>query len=356
MRETHLCSIFTSLAILYLDQYSHGLVQSPCCLSKVVGDAVYSLVESSLPVPGECMDSCAYTRNDDNSGHFCFQAGPLPYECLCPASDINTDGWGIKIIARSSQDNQAVPGAVADVSMRKDDGQEVQIHQELQFESNGTLFISIVCNGLYLVKIRAGDFIVSVEEITVDCTEAECEVEKLVAMSPELEVGQTRIIMTWDDKPMDVDIHVMAVSKDDSGELCRTWYNNKTGCPAVSQDRDNAQGGMNGAETVTLLNNTVNSKYTYMVAVEDFKFESDGEHFLRSGTRIRVTNGIKTVDSIMEAMAVDKPEEFYLFGCLDVKEDGSFEFNEAANGTFFNGHIDANWEEMAENHCQFSEI
>merc|ERR1712002_1446686 len=112
-----------------------------------------------------------------------------------------------------------------------------------------------------------------VEEITVDCTEAECEVERLVAMSPELEAGQTRIIMTWDDKPMDVDMHVMAVSKD-SGELCRTWFDDKEGCPAVSQDLDNVEGGLNGAETVTLLDNNVNSKYTYLIAVEDFKFEN----------------------------------------------------------------------------------
>merc|ERR1711962_538243 len=341
------------LQTVFLCVYSLSSAQSPCCLSKVVGDGSYSLVESSLPVPGECKNTCVYTRDDDNSGHhFCFQAGSLPYECLEEAAPaVNTDGWGIRIIARSSQDNQPVPGAVADVSMREDDGQEVQLDQGLQFESDGTLFISIAAIGLYIVEIRAEGFIVDVEEITVDCTETECEVERLVAMSPELEAGQTRIIMTWDDTPMDVDMHVMAVSKD-SGELCRTWFDEKEGCPAVSQDLDNVEGGLNGAETVTLLDNAVNSKYTYLIAVEDFKFENGGEPFLWSGTGISVTNGIKTIEREMEAMVVAYHEEFSLFGRLDVKEDGSFEFKDAANGTFFNGHIDAKCKNMAESHCQ----
>ena len=320
----------------------------------MVGDARYSLVNSSLPVPDECMDNCVYTRDDDNSGHhICFQAGSLPYECLIPYECLTclTDGLGIKMIARSSQDNQPIAGAVADVSMREDDGQEVQLDQGLQFESDGTLFIPIVSIGLYIVEIRAEGFIDNVEEITVDCTEAECVVERLVALSPELEASQTRIIMTWDDTPMDVDLHVMAVDKN-SGELCRTWFNDKEGCPAVALDVDNAQGGLNGAETVTLLDNTVNSKYTYLIAVEDFKFENGGEPFLWSGTGIAITNGNKTIKREMEAMVVDYPEEFYLFGCLDVMEDGSFEFQDAANGTFFNGHIDTKWKDMAENHCQ----
>ena len=68
-------------------------------------------------------------------------------------------------------------------------------------------------------------------------------------------------MMARDSKPPDVDIHVMA--------LCRTWYQHKTG-----QDPDNTEGGLNGAETVTLLNNTVNIQYTYLIAVENYAFEN----------------------------------------------------------------------------------
>ena len=80
--------------------------------------------------------------------------------------------------------------------------------------------------------------------------------------------------------------------------------------------------------------------------------ENGGEPFLWSGTGITITNGIKTIEREMEAMVVDYPDEFYLFGCLDVMEDGSFEFKDAANGTFFNGHIESKWKDMAETHCQ----
>jgi len=342
-----------------LSLYSLGSAESPCCWSKQVGDAVYSLVTSSLPVPGRCKNSCVYTREwDTTNHHYCFKAGSLAYECLAeraptdtPAPPfINTDSWRIKIIARSSQDNQPVPGAVADVTLQEEGGQELEVAQGVQFESDGTVSISISRIGLYIVKIRAEGFIMSVVDVMVSCTSADCKVDRLVPMSPELEAGQTRIVMSWDDKPMDVDMHVMAVSKD-SGELCRTWFDEKNSCPAASQDLDNTEGGLNGAETVTLLDNTLNSQYTYMIAVEDYKFENGGEHFLKSGTGIIITNGVTTIEREMKAVAVNQPDEFYLFGCLDVMENGSFVFKDAASGTFFNGHRDSDWKDMKENHC-----
>ena len=122
-------------------------------------------------------------------------------------------------------------------------------------------------------------------------------------MSPTLSLGQTRIMMAWDAMPADVDIHVMVIKKSDN-RLCRTWYRHTSGCASISQDLDNTKGGLNGAETVTLLDNTVNSQYTYLIAMEDYAFEEEGTVSLKSGSGITITNGLQTVESDMNASSV----------------------------------------------------
>jgi len=351
--------IFQAITILCASQL--GLAQNDCCRSKLVGGDLYSLITSSLPVPVSCLSACAYLREGDTSNHhFCFRQGSQSSQCVAeedgpaavavPTLAFSTEGWGIKIIARSSQNNEPVPGASATVTLQ-DNGQTFPVASNVPFESDGTVFVSISANGLYIVEIRAEGFILDVEEILVDCSDMVCDNERLVALSPVLGPGETRIIMTWDDKPKDVDMHVMAIHKG-SSELCRTWYDGQKDCSAISQDLDNTEGGLNGAETVTLLDNTVNAQYRYLIAVEDYKFENGGEPFIKSGTGIMITNGVQTEKKEMNASAIEKPEEFYLFGCLDVQVDGSFTFTAAPAGTFFNGHIDTKWRDMGELYCQ----
>ena len=62
-------------------------------------------------------------------------------------------------------------------------------------------------------------------------------------------------MMAWVAKPADVDIHVMTIKSSDNS-LCRTWYQHKNGCASISKDLENTEGGLNGAERVTLLENT----------------------------------------------------------------------------------------------------
>ena len=157
--------------------------------------------------------------------------------------------------------------------------------------------------------------------------------------------------MAWDAKPADVDIHVMAIKQNDNG-LCRTWYQHKTGCASISQDLDNTEGGLNGAEKVTLLNNTDNIQHTYIIAVEDYAFENQGAMFLNSGKGITVTNGLQTVEIDMKATTVEKATEFYLFGYLDVEAEGQFTVRAAPEGTFFNGDDKEAWKTVMAANCQ----
>ena len=205
--------------------------------------------------------------------------------------------------------------------------------------------------GRYIVEIGAPGFITHTLEVNIACNSEDCVLEKMVVMSPTLPPGQTRIMMAWNAEPADVDIHVMAIKKSDNS-LCRTWYQRKASCEAISQDLDNTRGGLNGAETVTLLNNTINIMYTYLIAVEDYAFENNGQMFLNSGTGITITNGLQTVENDMKATSIQKATEFYLFGCLDVESSGHFTFRAAPQGTFFNGDDENQWKAMKNTHCQ----
>ena len=135
------------------------------------------------------------------------------------------------MIARNSQNNEPVSNARGSVSKIKNRG-NTKIAIDAEFESDGTLFVSIGSNGPYSIEIRAEGFITHHLEFEVNCTSADCNPEKMVVMSPVLSPGETRIMMSWDELPADVDINVMSVKKS-VGSLCRTRYNHKTGCESI---------------------------------------------------------------------------------------------------------------------------
>jgi len=82
----------------------------------------------------------------------------------------------------------------------------------------------------------------------------------------------------------------------------------------------------------------------------DYNFENNGDDFLISGAGISITNGIKTESSKMRATSIDAAKTFYLFGCLDVQNTGTFSFSSAPEGTFFDGS-DLQWSDMMATHC-----
>ena len=210
------------------------------------------------------------------------------------------DNVGIQLIARNSQNNNAVAGATGSVSLEGSNGM-VAVVNDAQFDSAGRLFVPVSSNGQYTVQVKADGFINADLEVVVACTSANCPNEKLLTMSPVMPPGQTRIMISWETEyPEDVDTHVMAVKRSDNS-LCKTWYSNTRGCASVSQDLDNTDGGLNGAETVTLLDNAINKDYRYMVAIHDYNFESSGVPFLNSGSSMTVTNGAQTVNRRLEA-------------------------------------------------------
>ena len=217
------------------------------------------------------------------------------------------EGVGLDIKLRNSQDNSAISNGYISVGFRTEEGMDI-VAEDVAVSSEGEAFIEVHSNGIYSIAISADGFIDADFEMEVQCTSADCENKKLVSMSPELEAGETRIMLTWDDAPSDIDIHIISVKKSDKSS-CRTYYGNKSGCEKISLDLDNTSGGQNGAETMTLLDNAINQDYVYVIGIEDYNFESSGTPFLESGATVTITNGVKTVYKNMVADSVSKSEE-----------------------------------------------
>ena len=168
--------------------------------------------------------------------------------------------------------------------------------------------------GTFEVHVESDGFIKATETIEADSHYADITIQRLVSISPKLEAGETRIIMNWGtESPRDVDLHVISVKKSDQS-TCRTYFSNMNGCTEISQDVDNTEGGNNGAETVTLLDNSINKDYTYLIGLEDYKWGGNGQtDFTQSDAKITITNGVETEVLRMVANSITFPNEYEKF-------------------------------------------
>lgn len=82
--------------------------------------------------------------------------------------------------------------------------------------------------------------------------------------------------------------------------------------------RDNADGGTNGPETVTLQGTLTNSQHDYMVAINDFEFNNNGEDFYASMSSINILNQLQSYDISMVGNNGSITEAYYFFGCLEI--------------------------------------
>lgn len=81
---------FPSFLIFFLLSVTCGSeAKAPCCASKTVGDHNYTLVADKGDVPEVCINSCAYSRDDNPNSRYCFAAGELEGTC-------NVDGASIE--------------------------------------------------------------------------------------------------------------------------------------------------------------------------------------------------------------------------------------------------------------------
>ena len=170
------------------------------------------------------------------------------------------------------------------------------VYNTTKVDSNGTITMKIHQNGFYNGNVTKAGYDENNFELEVDCSKDECFVKRFILMSLISAPDKTRIMLTWDEFPLDLDLHVMAVRISDN-KTCRTYPEDHTSCEdiaAVQGDGDITNGGDEG-ETITLTNSTVNKDFTYVIGMEDFNFDnSSGTEFENSNAIITLTNGLKT--------------------------------------------------------------
>ena len=217
----------------------------------------------------------------------------------------------LNIIVRNSQNNTPVIGA--NINLNSTDGSVIL--GGFGTDINGTKSIEVPLAESYFVKISASGYIDETLQIDVNCT-SDCQIDRYVSISPILLPEETRIRMTWQTEyPRDLDLHVLSVERSNQSNICLTFWGtinplvNSPNCTEISLDLDNREGGLNGSETITLLNNTVNKDYVYIIAVEDFRFEDNGTLLLQSGVSVEINNNVKSVEQKLVASSVNYPEE-----------------------------------------------
>ena len=218
----------------------------------------------------------------------------------------------LNIIVRSSQNNTAVTGAK--ISVNSTDGSGSVVVVDVAVEKNGTKSIEVPLAESFSLKISASGYIDETLQIDVNCT-SDCQIDRYVSLSPILLPEETRIRMTWETEyPRDLDLFVLSVERSNQSNICMTFWGNlppynSINCTEISLDLDNRQGGLNGSETITLLNNTVNKDYVYIIAVEDYNFEDNGTLLLQSGVSVEVNNNVKSVEQKLSASSVNFTEQ-----------------------------------------------
>ena len=117
--------------------------------------------------------------------------------------------------------------------------------------------------------------------------------------------------MTWETEyPRDLDLHVFSVQRSNQSNFCRTYWgnlppHNAINCTEINLDLDNREGGINGSETITLLNNSVNKDYVYIIAVDDY---NNGTQILQSGVSVEINNNDKSVEQKIMASTMNSTE------------------------------------------------
>merc|ERR1719402_1198440 len=230
----------------------------------------------------------------------------------------------MKVRIHNAVTNDPILEARADVHYISGSSEDL-VAGNVTTSEDGSVAINVRKAGEYLINVRAEGFVRDQAFLNVDCDIARCSSCQpviLLSLSPELERGNVRIIMNWDEKPSDLDIYTFQTNIDDRSQTCTTKYNNKNGCQGVTLDKDNARGGTSGAETITFDDVSNNANFVYMVYVNDYSRRP--EEFVSSHVHLTITDGIDNTKINMKTDNFNN-QRFWFAGCMRMVGD-TFDF------------------------------
>merc|ERR1719495_383579 len=242
---------------------------------------------------------------------FCHDEPPPP-----PRPREPTPIGTIKVTVRNALTNAFVSGATASLVFKIGEEYDMVV-SVVTSDRNGYIEIPIFSNGDYEIEVKADGFITDETKFTVACEIGyRCTLTKLISLSPVMPRGDLRLIMNWDEEPLDLDINSYQVNTKDRAEPCITNFADKNSCEGVRLDLDNRQGGNMGPETITYNSIADYDNYFYMIFIDDYSNIPD--QFKDSAARITITDGVQTirVNIVTKEFAEEK---FWLAGCLRSK-------------------------------------
>jgi len=197
--------------------------------------------------------------------------------------------------------------------------------------------VPIFQNGLYYVDVQAEGYLNATDEIVVDCDPLfcdECKPAITVYLTPDLQYGNLQVRLSWTEHPKDLDIHAF-IQNPAKQETCHLYYAKKN-CTVAVLDIDNDDGGLNGAETISVLDVDSQIGSIYMIYIH--KFRGTPSQFKNSKAQITLEDGFRTTTTFLEEDEFAN-EDFYVAGCMRIlghKGNGHTLYQWAPIKRFFN--------------------
>ena len=167
-------------------------------------------------------------------------------------------------------------------------------------DSSGTVTFTNVPTGDYSVSVYCDGYI-SVEGDSVYVSEGEDVTSKSVALSPPVQSGQIRIVLTWNEYPCDLDSHLVGTSS--GGRSVHVYFGSRNASGVADLDCDDMSSY--GPETITI--DDVNGDYTYYVN----DFTCSGEMALY-GCTVSVYSGNSLVKTYSCPSSLSDPLNWYV--------------------------------------------
>ena len=153
-------------------------------------------------------------------------------------------------------------------------------------DANGDFTMQNIPDGVYTAEVSAQNYITGY--YTLQSVGGQNLVHQNYAISPVLQPGQTRIVLTWNDQVWDLDSHLSG--PDGNGSKFHIYFGHKNG-PGASLDHDIT--GTYGPETITI---TQQHPGDYLYFVHNYAPQSLDE-LSRSGAKVDVYRNNQLVAS-----------------------------------------------------------
>lgn len=210
---------------------------------------------------------CAVTIETDSNGNIVSeyawnQVQPVSRTAL---EDENVDGQ----VSGYVQNAVTGKGMVATIKIRNRGSRTGNVIDEITSSPDGSYTYG-GAQGTYTAEVSAPGFVT--EYIDIEIIRGQVKTGKNVVLSPNVNEGEIRIVLTWGSYPTDLDSH--AEGRSSSGAGFHIWFQNKIINNVGTLDVDDTNGF--GPETITIKDSGANFTYSVIDYTRSGNMSSSG--------------------------------------------------------------------------------